>query len=378
VSLALLTGTTLFVRSLRNLQFLDAGFNRHGALILTAGFGPVGIAPERAVSYRQELVDHLRAIPGVEGVTELTVVPLTGADWNNRMWMDGSDISRARVSMRSMVGAQYFQVMGMALLAGRDFEDHDMNSVAKVAVVDQEFARQFNGGANPVGRRLWIEPTPTERSTSYEIVGLVRNAKYRDLREPFQPVVFVPMTREAQESAGGRFLIRSSAPMAATSAGVRAMLPTIIPGVRYSLRVFDEWVDDSLLRERLMVALSGWYGVLAIALTAVGLYGVISYTVARRTNEIGIRMALGAGRGAVTTMILRETASILGAGLAFGTLLALAAARFSAGLLFDLEWWDPRALAFAASALAIVAAAASYLPASRAASLNPVAALRQE
>jgi putative ABC transport system permease protein len=212
-----------------------------------------------------------------------------------------------------------------------------------------------------------------------KIVGLARNAKYRDLRESFHPVVFVPMTRQAEESAGGRFLIRSgAAKMDVTAAGVRATLQAVIPGVRDSLRVLDEWVDESLVRERLMAALSGWFGALAVVLTGVGLYGVISYTVARRTHEIGIRMALGAGRGVVTAMILRETVTVLGLGLALGALLALAAARFSATLLFGIEWWNPRALGIAAAALVIVAAAASYFPAWRAASLNPVAALRHE
>jgi putative ABC transport system permease protein len=378
VSLALLAGAMLFVRSLRNLQSLDAGFDRRGVLVADVGFGPPGLAPGRVVSMRREVSERLRAIPGVRGVAEAAIVPLTGRIWNNRMWMDGSDASKARVFMRSMVGTEYFCMLKEPLLAGREFEDRDMGTAAKLAVVNEEFARQFTGGANPVGRRFWIETTPTIPQMSYEIIGLARNAKYSDLREPFQPEVFIPMTREAMESAGGRFLIRSGAGMDATAAAVRDTLTGINREMRYSLRVFDAWVDESLLRERLMATLSGLFGALAVVLTAVGLYGVISYTVARRTNEIGIRMALGADRRAVIGMILKETAMVLAVGLSVGAMLALAAGRAAAGLLFGLEWWDPVTMAGAGLALAAVAAAASYVPAWRAASVNPLAALRME
>ena len=224
VSLALLAGTMLFVRSLRNLQALDAGFDRRGMLMADVGFGPPGMASGRVASMRREVFERLRAIPGVSGVAEAAIVPLTGRIWNNRMWMDGSDASKARVSMRSMVGAQYFRTLKTPLLAGREFEDRDMGTTAKLAVVNEEFARQFTGGTNPVGRRFWIETTPTVPQASYEIIGLTRNAKYSDLREPFQPEMFIPMTREALESAGGRFLIRSGAGMDATAAAVRDRL----------------------------------------------------------------------------------------------------------------------------------------------------------
>jgi putative ABC transport system permease protein len=378
VSLALLAGTMLFVRSLRNLQSLDAGFDRRGILVADVGLGPDGMAAGRALSMRREVFERLRAIPGVSGVAATTVVPLTGGMWNNRMWMDGSDASKGRVSMRSMVGADYFRMMKTPMLAGREFEDRDMGTAANLAVVNEEFARQFTGGANPVGRRFWIETTPTVPQSLYEVIGLARNAKYSDLRDPFQPEVFIPMTRQYLESAGARFLIRSGAGMDETASAVRRTLAGINREMRYRLRVFDAWVDESLLRERLMATLSGLFGALAVVLTAVGLYGVISYTVARRTNEIGIRMALGADRSAVIGMILRETAAVLAVGLGIGAMLALAAGRAAAGLLFGLEWWDPVTLAAAGAALAVVAAAASYAPAWRASSVNPVAALRTE
>ena len=378
VSLALLVGTLLFARSLRNLQSLDAGFERRGLLVADVGFGPPGLPPARAIASRRELLERLRAAPEIADAAETTIVPLTGGNWNNRMWMEGSDPSHPRVSMRSMVGAGYFRTMKTALLSGRDFEENDMGSPAKVAVVNQEFARQFTGGANPVGEHFWIEATPSEPQTEYLIVGLAKNAKYRYLREAFQPVVYVPMSRMAIESAGGRFVVRSRGAIDLAAPAVRATLNAIDPGIRYRLRVLDEWTDESLLRERLMALISTWFGALAALLTAVGLYGVISYIAARRTNEIGIRMALGADRWAVVALICRETAALLAAGLGAGLALALATGRAAAGLLFGVEWWDPATLAASAAALAAIAALASYFPALRASTVNPVEALRRE
>jgi predicted permease len=378
VSLVLLVGTLLFLGSFRNLSTLDPGFQQRGLLVADVDFLALQLPPGRAVSFRRELLERLRAIPSVEAAAELTVIPLTGGNWNNRVWMDGSDSAHARVSLRNMVGTEYFQTMRTPLLAGRAFDEHDLTSWSKIAVVNEEFARAFMGGLNPVGRRFWIEANPYQPQAAFEIVGLVKNTKYRDLREEFQPVLFVPLTQAAIQRPGGRFMIRSNAGVDALVSAVRKTLAGISPDLRYSFHVFDKWVEDSLLRERLMATLSGLFGILAVALTAMGLYGVISYTVARRTNEIGVRIALGADRSAVIALILREAAVVLAAGLGAGMLLALAAGRAAAALLFGLESYDPLTLAIAGISLATVAAAASFLPAWRASSVNPVIALRQE
>jgi putative ABC transport system permease protein len=378
VSLVLLMSALLFTGSLRNLKTLDPGFQWHGILIADVGFSGLQLPPGRAVSFRREMLERLRAIPAVEAADEVTIVPLTGANWNNRLWLDGSDAGHARESLRTMIGTEYFRTLRTPLLAGREFDEHDLASLAKVAVVNQEFARRFTGGVNPVGKRFWIEATPYEPQTSFEIVGFVKNTKYRDLREEYQPVVFIPLSPAALARPGGRFMIRSSAPSDALVAAVRKTLAGISPDMRYSFHFFDTWVQDSLLRERLMATLSALFGVLAVMLTAVGLYGVISYTVARRTNEIGIRIALGADRCSVIALILREVAVVVAAGLGAGSILALAVGRAATALLFGLEPSDPLTLALAAISLAALAAAASCLPAWRASSVNPVAALRQD
>ncbi len=378
VSLVLLVGTLLFLESFRNLSKLDPGFDRHGLLVVDIDFLELHLTPGGVVSFRREILERLRAIPGVESAAEMVAIPLSGGSASNRIWVDGSDSAHARVSLLGSIGTEYFRTMKMPLLAGRAIDEHDLTALAKVAVVNQEFAREFTGGLNPVGKRLWMEATPYRPQTAFEIVGLVKNTKYRDLREEFQPLAFVPLSQATQQRSGARFMIRSGGRVDALVSPVRKTLTGMSPGIRYLFHEFDRWVQDSVLRERLMATLSTLFGVLALVLTAIGLYGVMSYTVARRTNEIGVRIAVGADRGAVIALILREAATVLAAGLSAGILLALAAGRAAAALLFGLAPSDPLAIALACVSLTIVAAAASSLPAWRAASVNPVSALRQD
>ena len=377
-SLVLLVAALLFVRSLRNLVTLDPGFQSHGILVADMDFAGMHLPPSRAITFRQEILEHLRAIPGVEAAAEATVVPANGADWNNRMWMDGQDSGHGRVAWRSMIGAGYFHTLKTPLIAGRELDAHDLSSYANVAVVNEKFARDFGGGANVIGRRFWIEATPYFPELAYEIVGVVKNAKYRDMREDFRPVAFTPLTEAALKRSGGRFLVRSNTDSSALVSSVRNTVAGINPNIQYWFHFLETWIQESLLRERLMATLASLFGALAVLLTAVGLYGVISYTVARRTSEIGIRIALGASRRSVIALIFRETAAFLVAGLSAGIILSLAAGRSAGTFLFGVEPNDPWILATAGIAIALVAAAASYLPARRASAVSPVVALRQD
>jgi predicted permease len=378
LSLVLVSAALLFVRSLRNLVTLDPGFYFQGILIADMDFRGMHLPPGRALSLRREILERLRAIPGVEAAAEATIVPVNGGNWNNRMWMDGQDSAHGQVALRSMIGDGYFRALQTPLLAGREFDAHDLASFANVAVVNEKFARDFNGAVNVVGRRFWIEATPYFPELSYQIVGVVKNAKYHDMREDFQPVIFTPLSEAALARPSARMLIRSSARTDALVTAVRSTLAPISPNIGYSFGIFDTWIQQSLLRERLMATLSGLFGILAAILTAVGLYGAISYNVARRTSEIGIRIALGAVRPRVIGLIFRETAIFLLTGLTAGTILSLLAGRSAAAFLFGVQPNDPLTLALAGVAIALVAAAASYLPARRASAVNPMTALRQE
>jgi putative ABC transport system permease protein len=378
LSLVLLVGALLFVRSLGNLLAIDPGFDPRGIVIADVNFSGLHLAAGRTGAFHQELIQRVRAIPGVQSAAEASVVPLSGASWNNRMWMDGSDFEHARVALRSMVGSGYFRTLRTPLVAGREFDDRDSQSQRKVAIVNQAFARQLAAGRNPVGLRFWIETTPFEPQTVYEIVGLVKDTKYRNLREDFEPVVYTPLWPRTLQSSDARIMIRSGLGPGTLVSAARAGLAAISPSLGYSFHVFDSWIQDSLLPERLMARLSLLFGALAAALTACGLYGVISYTVARRTGEIGVRMALGASRGNVAVLILSETAAVVALGLAAGAILSLGAGRSAAALLFGVKSYDPLILIAAGMAIAMVAALASYLPALRASNLNPAIALREE
>jgi predicted permease len=268
--------------------------------------------------------------------------------------------------------------MGTSLLAGRDFTDHDNLSATPVALVTETFARKFVGGRNPVGRRIFTRAEPGQPDRVYEIVGMVRDVKYYDLREDFLPIVFLAADQETDPDPDATMVVRSTLPPAALLPALKEALESTSPVMTYHFRNFREQIMWSLRRERLMAALSGLFGLLAVSLAMAGLYGVISYTVARRTQEIGIRMALGANRSRILGMILREATLLLGIGLVCGTGLALYASQVATTLLYKLPPDDPSTFAAAAVVLAAVAVAASYLPAWRASQLDPMSALREE
>jgi predicted permease len=371
-------GALLFVRSLRNLATLDAGFRQEGILIATVQFAKLNLPPARVVAFRQELVEKTRAIPGVESAADTNHIPISGSSTGNHVWMDSEDAKRGKDALLAAVGPDYFKTMGTALLAGRDFDAHDVIGAPQVAIVNQTFAEQLSPGANPVGRRFRIEATPNDPEQVYEIVGIARNSKYFELREKDGPVVFLAMTQDPHGFPAVALVLHSAGSVESLIAAVRQVFRETYPGLHFTFQVFKTQIEESLLQERLMATLSGFFGVLAGVLAAIGLYGVISYTVARRTNEIGIRMALGAARGDVLAMILRGVAGFTAAGLAAGVVLAIAGGKAVAALLFGLQPYDPVTLAVAVGLLAAIALAACYLPARRAANLDPMVALREE
>jgi predicted permease len=377
-SLVLLGGTLLFVRTLRNLQAVDPGFTQEGVLIADVNFSDLRPSPDRATGFRRDLLQRLRALPGMAGAAEALYLPLAGGNWNNRMWMEGSDPARARVVMRNMIGDGYFSALNIPIVAGRDFSEHEVGAPAPgVAIVNEAFLRGFGLDRAAIGRRLSIEPTPQQPGASYEIVGIVGDTKYHDLREADPAIVYVPLWPAAVRRPAGQFVIRSHASLDGAAAATRGMLETMRQ-VRYSFRPYAAVTRDLLVRERLMAALATPFGVLGVGLTALGLYGVFSYLVTRRTREIGLRMALGAERGTVVAAILREALIIAGIGLAAGAFMLPFAAGAARSLLFGMTPYDSASLVAAVVALAAVAALASYIPARRAARVDPAVALRHD
>jgi predicted permease len=376
LSMVLVVGALLFVRSLRNLLILDAGFRQDGVLIVGLDLRGANIPPEGLRNAFDGVTRRLAAIPGVDAAAEAFIIPVSGSGWNNRIVIDGAP-RKDNVNFNA-IGPGYFRTLATPMLAGRDFNEHDTANSAKVAIVSETFARKFFGGQNPVGKRFQVEEGAGVERPAIEIVGFVKDAKYTNLREDFTPIAFLAAAQEKELTPSLQIAVRSALPLTALTAQVSAAVLAQYPSTVLDFQTMNTMVRDSLMRERLMAMLSGFFGLLAGLLATIGLYGVMAYMVERRRNEIGIRMALGAGRGAVVAMVMREAMTLLVAGLVVGGLAAVGAARWASTLLFGLKPSDPLTLIIAIAALSTVAALASYIPAWRASRLEPTAALREE
>ncbi len=377
LSLVLLVGALLFIRSLQNLLTVDTGFRQDGVLVANLDVSGIHVPEQRAMAMQRQLMEGLRAIPGVETVATASIIPLRGESWTLDIEATGAVERKESSPKFSWVSKQYFKTMGTPMLAGRDFNDYDTPTEPRVAIVNQEFARQFFNSANPLGKTFRTVAEPNYPATVYQIVGLVKNTKYQNLDEEFKPIVFAAASQFGTGS-DGQLLIRSNAPLAGLITAVKGVVGEVSPNISIDFSVLKTQIRRRLLPERLMATLSGFFGFLAALLATIGLYGVMSYTVVRRTNEIGIRMALGADGGGIAAMVLREAAMLLGVGLAIGTALAMALGRTASAMLFNLKPYDPATLGMAIAAMAAVAILASYLPARRAARLDPMTALRDE
>ncbi len=378
LSLVLLVGALLFVRTFQNLLTLDPGFQPDGILVAHVDLRGVNLPLENRISFKKDLLAHLRAVPGVESAAETSVIPVTGDYWNDMVHTNASGQEvRASVNFDS-ISPGYFRTMETSILRGRDVDESDTLNSPLVAMVNESFVRKMLAGKDAIGKTFHVETAPGKPELVYQIIGVVQDTKYVDLREQSSAIAYVSMSQAKDPDIGPAFFIRSNiAPDALASSLDRAIRQSN-PVIAFQFSVYKTAIRDTLVRERLMATLSGFFGFLAVLLATIGLYGVMSYMVARRTNEIGIRMALGADRGNVLAMVLREAGVLLAAGLAVGTVLSLIVGQSAQAMLFGLQPRDPVTLAAAIAFMAMVALTASYLPAQRAARLDPMVALREE
>src|SRR5437764_6637917 len=377
VSVVLLMGALLFVRSLRNLTTLNVGFQQSGILVTSVDFQRLHLPEERFTEYKRDLIKRVQAIPGVESAANAMLVPFGGSAWNEDVLLEGSDTD-AGVVWLNYLGPGYFQVIGTPLLTGRDFDDRDTATSGKVAIVNQAFVRKILKGADPLGKRFRIHEPPGKPRPLYEIVGVAADNKFQDMHEEFLPFMYFPATQQEHPAPDDLILVRSSLPLTSLMASLKQTVAGVNPSIDLEFLVFKTRIHNSLLQDELMATLSGFFGFLAALLAAIGLYGVISYMVLQRTKEIGIRMAVGAGRADVVGMILKEAGILTIAGLVIGTTLALASAQVVKSLLYGLKPRDPLTMVLAVVTLAAVAALASFLPAYRASRLDPLKALHYE
>src|SRR6266508_1650534 len=378
ISVVLLVGALLFTRSLLNLMTLDAGFAQDGVLEIDLNLTQLDLPVERRYALKRELLDRLRAMPGVEAAAFVNSVPLSDNWWNEDIFVDSNKGVVKRQVNFNRVSPDYFKTLSIPLLAGRDFGDGDTVTAPKVAIVNESFARSLLDGANPLGRTFRIEVGLGEPDHVYQIVALVKDTKYMNLRENFGPIVYLAASQQEKHDSFDQILLRSNLPVASLMTEARQALGAANPGIAFHFKVFKTQIRESLIRERLMATLSGFFGAIAALLASIGLYGVLSNAVAQRTQEIGVRLALGADRGRIVKMIMREAAMLLAVGLAVGISLTLAAAKTAGALLYGLRPHDPATYLLAVTLLAAVAAAASYLPARRASRVDPMVALRCE
>src|SRR5215469_7937613 len=368
----------LFARTLGNLLTVDAGFREDSILITQLDLSRLHLTVMRRIAAKQEILDQLRSVPGAEGAAEVGIIPLSGNSIDNRVWADGEDRQSGFDPNFNSVGGAYFKTLGIPLLSGRDFDEKDTVTSPKVAIVNEEFARRFSNGATPVGLRIRREATPSDPEMVFEIVGMVKNSKYNNLRESFRPIVYLSITQGQSPSPFEQVMIHSTLPLPMLTSRIKQVVSKRSPDINVAFSVFKIQIEESLLPEKLMAALSGFFGILAGLLTAVGLYGVISFLVARRTHEIGIRMALGAGKRQVLSSILRETLMLTVLGIGVGLPITFGVARMIASMLFGVKPYDPAVLTMAACTLCGVGLAAAYIPARRAAKVDPLVALRYE
>jgi len=376
LSLLLLVGAGLFVRTLINLRSLPSGYDQENVLLVSADIAATGYQGAQRSALLRELEEKVKTLPGVRAASFSLVV------FNQGFWpatiftrdLNAMDRER-RVIRNNVVGQDYFTTMGIPLLEGRVFGPQDTNQVLPVAVISETLARRFFPGGSPLGKRFGMDRP--ESGYQFEIIGVVKDSKYQSLAEPPEP---------------NAYYIHSQIPFPLNNLVIRysgspdALIPQVrraITEVNRALPIdgvisLSEHIGLSLAQERLVARLATFFGLLALLLACVGLYGVMSYAVARRTNEIGIRMALGAMRGNVIWLVLREALALVGAGVVIGLLASFAATKTVSTLLFGLKPNDPLTIAVAMLLLLAVAALSAYLPARRASRVDPMAALREE
>ena len=378
LSVLLLAGAGLFARSLYNLKTLDPGFATDQLLGFSINPSLNGYSRERSIQLFQQMEEQLRQLPDVKAATASVIQLLTDTNWSSTVQVEGYHPKEGENMNPDFdaVGPGFFGTLGQPLVAGREFTVKDVAGAPRVAIINETMATYYFGTESPLGRH--IGNSGRSKTPDTEIVGVVKDSKTSTLRTEPRRLVYTPY---AQESEIGQitFYVRARGGAASLGASVRQVAQRVDPNLPiFDIKTMTAVLDESLFLERMVAALSVAFGGLATLLAAIGLYGVMSYTVARRTREIGIRMALGAERRSVMWLVLKEVVLMVGIGVAAGVPLALALSRVVQSQLFDLSAHDPVALAAAAALLAVVALVAGYIPARRATRVDPMLALRYQ
>lgn len=376
ISLLMLVAAGLFVRTLSNLHSIDLGFNRENVLLFQLDARKAGHKDPEISAFYGDLRQRLLVIPGVRNVS-LSEDSLINAGTGHTLGVAGAPPKDENRILN--VGPAFFATMQIPILAGRDIEERDGPGAPAVAVINEEFARTSFGNRNPLGQHLIMRKGEEGIARDMEIVGICKNARYGRLKERIPPVAFMPFNQGYPWPNKMVFALRTAGDPLRYVNSVRAIVREADSRVPvYDVRTQKADIDQTINQETTFAALCSGFAILALAIACVGLYGTVSYNVARRTGEIGIRMALGAQRGAVIRMILRDVLVLAAAGLAIGLSAALSTSKFVASFLYGMKSNDPLALIAAVAVLVAAAVLAGFVPARRASRIDPMAALRHE
>jgi predicted permease len=396
ISLLLLIGAGLFVRSLQNLKSLDPGFVRESVLLVDVDPQQSGYKGQRLRDFYDRLLARVRTLPNVHSASLSAITPLGGSQWNSDVVVEGY---QRRADEKpyidfNAVSPGFFETLGIPILLGRDFraednppfspdpkprpdkEDEKLGPPAPVAIITEAMAKHYFAHQSPIGRHF-TNGDKFDAAKTFEIVGVVRDAKYFNIREAVEPMIYVPVWRFG--SGSEELCIRSNGRPEQLIASVRHETANIDPAIPLlQTLTLEEQFDNTIAQERVVTTLCSFFGVLAVLLAAIGLYGVMAHSVTRRYREIGIRMALGARSGAVLRLVFRDTALMIGIGACIGLPAAFALTHLVKSFLYGLTPQDPLSIVLATVGLMSVTALAGFIPARRATRVDPMVALRYE
>ena len=379
LSLLLLVGAGLFIQSLNNLKETNAGFDTKNLVAFQVEPTLGGYRPDWARDYYRRLVEHLESLPGVKSLA-LAVMPLLeDNEWDNWVTIEGYTKKQDEIPSPYMqfCTPHFFETLKIPILLGRDFTLKDGRGAPKVGIINEKFAKRYFRGVNPVGRHVGFGIDPGTK-TDIEIIGVAGDTKYENMRAEIPYELYVPYIQQDWVNSMTGYVRTAGPPLTMMSSIRRAVREVDSTVPMYEMKTLDQQVENSLITERLVAMLSAVFGGLATLLAALGLYGVIAFMVARRTREIGIRMALGAAGGSVVWLVMREVLVLAGTGLVIGLAAALALTRLVEAQLFGIKPTDVPTLILATFAVAAVAVLAGCLPARRATAIDPMRALRFE
>jgi len=380
LSLVLLVAAGLFLRSFAKLATLDIGFDRNNVLLVGANLKTAKVPPGQQLATYEQIESRLRALPGVVCASRSVMTPVSGAGWNG--WIQ-SEWSKALTGRRSLawfsfVSPGYFETLRMTLLAGRNFNDGDTKTAPAVVIVNETLAHRFFPNLDPVGKTFRIQDIGGEPGLPIEVVGVIRDSKYRSTREEASPIAFFPATQIPGDTEAETFELRTGIRPSALVSAVQTAVGGVNNQIPLEFHTLAEQVNDSMVQERMLALLSGFFGALALLLAMIGLYGTISYLVAQRQREFGIRMALGAEPSSILRLVMRNVISVLTVGVVAGIGVSLVATRVLQQMLFGIGPRDTVTMIASVAVLSVVALIAGYLPARRATKVDPMVTLRYE